>query len=208
MSSRVLIESFAHLVNQRSGSRYEFLVCLMHPNGTLFCIISFLALLKPLGMGLLLFTTFCQGRPSRWLHKCGCAQCLSATSGDYIRMEPYIVDFLLLVALSLGLSRVDGFRCSDLNCWVGFQVMLSLGASLLLWPRALLPDPRMIWSSSRLDCSDIVLSQEWESLIITDSKWCSMWCSWSSQLFLTDYNWFLVHESDIGSPSPRNRSFS
>lgn len=108
MSSSVLIESFAHLVNQRNESRYEFLVCLMHPDGTLFCIISFLDLLKPLGMGLLLFATFCQGRPSHWLHKCGCARCLSATSGDYIRMEPYVVDFLLLVALSLGLSRVFG----------------------------------------------------------------------------------------------------
>lgn len=84
-------------------------------------------------MSLLLFTTSCQGRPPQWIHKCGCAQGLSGTTAVYIRTEPHNVDFLLLVTPSLGLSRGDDFQHSDLNCGVGFQVMLSLGAPLPFW---------------------------------------------------------------------------
>ena len=155
-------------------------------------------------MGFLLFTALRQGRPSHWLHKCGSAQRRSGTPWDHVRMEPHTLDFLLLVALSLGLSRGDGFRCSDLNYWMGFQLMLSPGTSPLLWPTALAfrsQDDRKFFQTW-------LLSREWESLIIMDPKWYSIWCSWSFQLFLTDCSWFLVHESDIGSPSTRNRSLS
>lgn len=132
MSARVLIESLAHCISQRNGSRYEFLVRRMHPNRTLFCIVSSLDLLKPLGYGFASVHSLLSGQT--FTRACAC---VCGTTGDYVRMEPHTVGFLLLVALSLGLSRGDGCQCSDLNCRVGFQVMHSLGASLLLWPRAL-----------------------------------------------------------------------
>lgn len=159
-------------------------------------------------MGLLLLTTFCRVRPSQQIHKCVCAQCLTGTTGDYIRREPHAVDFLLLVVPSLGLSRGDDFQHSNLNCGVGFQVMLSLGAPLLFWPVVLVRDHKMIPNSSRL-----VLPRYCAFLGVGIFKNSGFKAVFHIMFLIIsvvfdDYNCFLVHKSDIGSPSTRNRSLS
>lgn len=109
-----LPESSAHLISSKDGSRFEFLVLLLHLQDTLFFVVSSLGLSKPLGEGFICVSSFPLGQ-TFMLHKCGCAQSLS---GDRIKGKPHTADFLLIVAQGLGLSKGDDFQ----RCW---SVLLS-----------------------------------------------------------------------------------